>query len=117
MGRDGVRQIPFDIALQQRHHSLHKTLNGLSGQGAKDSSSVGEIKLVELVVMRRPRVGRKALAWRMGEPMNNSRRKKAEQILRSRRRMSSNNSSRVWELWWRLFVESLLTLADDGRRA
>lgn len=30
VGRDRVRQIPFDIALQPRHQSLHKTSNGLS---------------------------------------------------------------------------------------
>jgi hypothetical protein len=87
------------------------------GRVRKTQATSERSDLVELVVMRRPRVGRKALALSMGEPMNNRRRKKAEQILRSRRRMSSNNSSRLWELWWRLFVESLLTLADDGRRA
>jgi hypothetical protein len=70
---------------------------------------------VRLKVMGQGQVGRKALVLRTGEPMSSGRRKKAEQVLPSRRRISSNNHNRVWRFYSQLFVESLLTLADDGR--
>ena len=70
---------------------------------------------VRLRLMGRTWVGCKASVLRMGEPMNSRRRKKAEQFLPSRRRISSNNHNRLWKLCSLLFVDTLLTLADDGR--
>jgi hypothetical protein len=113
VGSDGTRQIPFDIALELPDHTLLKTFKDFQERVLK-----GRVlsKVSRLVSMGRLKVGRKALVLRMGEPMSNRTRRKTEQVLPSRRRFSSNNHNRLWRFCWQLLVESLLTLADDGRR-
>jgi hypothetical protein len=106
----------FDIAFELPDHTLLETSKDSQERVLKGRIASKVSRLVSIKVTGRLQVGRKALVLRMGEPMSNRRRKKTEQVLPSRRRFSSNNHNRLWRFCWQLLVESLLTLADDGRR-